>query len=388
MNDLIRPALYDAWHPVEPVRSRAAPTRALPGRRPDLRERRFPRPRPRARARGGRSARRARRRRVRVRDELELQLAPARLRGDRRRRSRASRPAARDDRRTFRARVAAAVTRSRARRAPSIDRVSAARERCALWAPSVPFSSSGGRAKGLGARCGARRRTQVPHGVRRLPMSPARLPTGWQRRLTMPPPQCPTLPTRSKEVRHKPLARPVRPPRGLRRRTSRARTQTRTGFFAGRPTGKPENLATVVATPRWRVRFSPPPLRRASELFAFQPIPFRQAAYGFVDVRARLFDVLHARGSVTEVRGSGPEATFTRRRASARAASASGSPSQATSLRTSRSRSLAGWHRVPMRGLRLLMPFVRELLPRDGVEPRQRLGRHAIPARSTCTPAS
>ena len=32
---------------------------------------------------------------------------------------------------------------------------------------------------------------------------------------------------------------------------------------------------------------------RASELFAFQPIPSRQAAYGLVDIRAGLFDVLH-----------------------------------------------------------------------------------------------
>ena len=37
----------------------------------------------------------------------------------------------------------------------------------------------------------------------------------------------------------------------------------------------------------------PPPLLEGSESFAFQPIPSHQAAYGFVDVRAGLFDVLH-----------------------------------------------------------------------------------------------
>ena len=36
---------------------------------------------------------------------------------------------------------------------------------------------------------------------------------------------------------------------------------------------------------------------RASELLAFQPIPFRQAAYGFVDIRAGLFDLLHVEPS-------------------------------------------------------------------------------------------
>ena len=86
MNDLLRPALYDAWHD---GRTRAAARRAgaaLADRRTGVRERRFPRARPPARPGGRRPPRRARRRRVRVRDELQLQLAPARLRGRRRRR--------------------------------------------------------------------------------------------------------------------------------------------------------------------------------------------------------------------------------------------------------------------------------------------------------------
>ena len=46
MNDLIRPALYDAWHEVRPVRETESGAQAgvydIVG--PDLRERRFPRP--------------------------------------------------------------------------------------------------------------------------------------------------------------------------------------------------------------------------------------------------------------------------------------------------------------------------------------------------------
>ena len=47
MNDLLRPALYDAWHAVEPVRPRDAPRAPLADRRAGVRERRFPRARPR-----------------------------------------------------------------------------------------------------------------------------------------------------------------------------------------------------------------------------------------------------------------------------------------------------------------------------------------------------
>ena len=46
MNDLLRPALYDAWHPVDPVRPRDGDARTLGDRRSGLRERRFPRARP------------------------------------------------------------------------------------------------------------------------------------------------------------------------------------------------------------------------------------------------------------------------------------------------------------------------------------------------------
>jgi diaminopimelate decarboxylase len=51
MNDLMRPALYDAWHDIVPVRKSAATgdaaMRCLRNRRPGLRVGRFPRPRPR-----------------------------------------------------------------------------------------------------------------------------------------------------------------------------------------------------------------------------------------------------------------------------------------------------------------------------------------------------
>ena len=132
MNDLIRPALYDAWHAVDagaPARRRGAP---LADRRTGLRERRLPRPRPRARARAGRPARRARRRRLRLRDELQLQLAPARLRGDGRRRSRASR-APRETRRTNFSRANRCcrnrIARARASRSRAHDRATCSRVR-------------------------------------------------------------------------------------------------------------------------------------------------------------------------------------------------------------------------------------------------------------------
>ena len=47
MNDLLRPALYDAWHAVEPVRRARGTGAPLADRRTGVRERRFPRPRPR-----------------------------------------------------------------------------------------------------------------------------------------------------------------------------------------------------------------------------------------------------------------------------------------------------------------------------------------------------
>ena len=108
MNDLLRPALYDAWHPVAAVRPRDRRRPSLADRRAGLRERRLPRPRPRARARAGRPARRGRGGRVRDGDELQLQLAPPRVRGDRRRRRSARRAPSRAHRGTLRRRIDAA----------------------------------------------------------------------------------------------------------------------------------------------------------------------------------------------------------------------------------------------------------------------------------------
>ena len=55
MNDLMRPALYDAWHDIVPVNEvgarRTRREATLRNRRPDLRNRRLPRPRPRTRPR-------------------------------------------------------------------------------------------------------------------------------------------------------------------------------------------------------------------------------------------------------------------------------------------------------------------------------------------------
>ena len=48
MNDLLRPALYQAYHRIEPVRESAAPVRRRRRRRPGLRDGRLPGPRPRA----------------------------------------------------------------------------------------------------------------------------------------------------------------------------------------------------------------------------------------------------------------------------------------------------------------------------------------------------
>ena len=110
MNDLLRPALYDAWHPVEPVRPRDDAPRTWDIVGPVCEIGGLPRARTRPRPRPRRPPRGARRRRVRDGDELELQRPPARLRGDGGRRSRAPDPAPRDARRSDRARVVAAVT--------------------------------------------------------------------------------------------------------------------------------------------------------------------------------------------------------------------------------------------------------------------------------------
>ena len=50
MNDLLRPALYGAWHPVDAVRVRDGEARRWQIVGPGLRERRLPRARPHARA--------------------------------------------------------------------------------------------------------------------------------------------------------------------------------------------------------------------------------------------------------------------------------------------------------------------------------------------------
>ena len=80
MNDLMRPAMYEAWHGIVPVG--AAPRRGAAvagrGRRPGLRERRHLRPRPDAAApRDRRHGRIPRCRRLRCGDVIHLQCAPA-----------------------------------------------------------------------------------------------------------------------------------------------------------------------------------------------------------------------------------------------------------------------------------------------------------------------
>ena len=85
MNDLIRPALYDAWHDIVPVRIARGRAGAVRDRRTGLRVRGLPRPRAAARAGARRPARGALGRRLRVRDELELQHAPSRRGGHGRR---------------------------------------------------------------------------------------------------------------------------------------------------------------------------------------------------------------------------------------------------------------------------------------------------------------
>ena len=88
MNDLLRPALYDAWHDVRPVVPRTRAGAAMAGGRAGVRERRFSCSRPHAGTRRRRSARHTFRRRVRDGHELELQLASARRGGHCRRRKR------------------------------------------------------------------------------------------------------------------------------------------------------------------------------------------------------------------------------------------------------------------------------------------------------------
>ena len=101
MNDLLRPALYDAWHDVDAVRPRDVPARRWEIVGPVCESADFLARDRLLRIGRRRPPRRARRGRVRVRDELQLQLAPARVRGRRRRRAHASRPSARGRRGSF-----------------------------------------------------------------------------------------------------------------------------------------------------------------------------------------------------------------------------------------------------------------------------------------------
>ena len=84
MNDLVRPAMYDAWHgivPVSPIDA-VAPVRPMLGGRPGLRKQRHVREKPLASSVGTRRAGSdSRRRRVWCGDELNLQRAPAGSRG-------------------------------------------------------------------------------------------------------------------------------------------------------------------------------------------------------------------------------------------------------------------------------------------------------------------
>ncbi len=84
MNDLVRPAMYDAWHgivPVSAIDAIAAPSAGL-GRRPGLRKRRHLRAQPFAAAAGAERARGdPRRRRLWCGHEFDLQRPPAGGRG-------------------------------------------------------------------------------------------------------------------------------------------------------------------------------------------------------------------------------------------------------------------------------------------------------------------
>ena len=100
MTDLLRPALYGAWHGIEPVAPRSGRADPRRRRRSGLRNERHARPRPRAAAGRGRRPRRdPRHRRLRRGDGLELQSSPDRRRSDGGGRHVARRAPAPDDRR-------------------------------------------------------------------------------------------------------------------------------------------------------------------------------------------------------------------------------------------------------------------------------------------------
>ena len=87
MTELIRPALYGAYHRIEPVTPRAGASAHLRRRRTALREQRRGRQRPRPPAdRGRRPGGRVRRGSLRIDDGVELQPPPAPVRGPGRRR--------------------------------------------------------------------------------------------------------------------------------------------------------------------------------------------------------------------------------------------------------------------------------------------------------------
>ncbi len=111
MNDLLRPALYDAWHGLRPVRrTQQRRPRALRRRRPGLRKRRLSRPATRALAlEAGRPAGRVLGRRLRHDHGRQLQHPPARGRGHGRRRPHAPGAAARKGGRPVRGRVCPGV---------------------------------------------------------------------------------------------------------------------------------------------------------------------------------------------------------------------------------------------------------------------------------------
>ena len=95
MNDLMRPALYDAWHDIVPVAARTGATRRYDVVGPVCESGDFLAHGRDLALAGGRPARDHVRRRVRHEHELELQHATARRRGDGRRRRDAPRTSAR-----------------------------------------------------------------------------------------------------------------------------------------------------------------------------------------------------------------------------------------------------------------------------------------------------
>ena len=48
---------------------------------------------------------------------------------------------------------------------------------------------------------------------------------------------------------------------------------------------------------RMKTSTSTPSRKSESELVVFRPVPFREAAYGFANIRAGLFDLLHVEPS-------------------------------------------------------------------------------------------